>query len=950
MSPTRAIAVWCLLGLFVAAPIAAQELMVSPRRLVRLFDFEETNDAGVKIGRGLPMPRGWYIIGRDPLSEKPNFLGVPLHRHLADRPGYPPHARVGYDADQTASGDFSLGLHTQGGNAGAYLASNTLIAVPGSDYLVTAKVRTAGLIHAGAVVKAYFIDAANRRIEESVRITQPLRSGDDWLRVDLKLPGRFPKAVSVGIELHLVQPTPETDHPLGDQQIVLPDVAGSAWFDDIAVWQLPSVSIQTQADANLIRAPEQPRIAVDVRDLIGQRLVAEVVVYDHDRRAVARDRRPIFPGSPSSWQWTPELPGYGWYLTELSVYDDLEGLLAAEEGATRGTVDPVARTYGAFHFLPAEASAVGGDARRFTLDARGLPEDQLVRLPDIIDATGFRSVAVSAWDRETTRIDVERRAEELDQRMASAMGTGDRLIVSMHPLPRALQETDGINTDESLTAMTADPSRWMPFAQPVLSRMGQWVNEWQIGDTSRPEVAAGPGLAEALPSLRAALEQWTPTPTLWLPGALTLADDTPLAARHGVARFTPWPHAVTPDALRERYETDPPTAAQILRLRVPGADELTHTDRVADVTRRVLEAWRLDETVDIAIGPMWTRAAPLEPGLATHTTRVLPDPVLGVFANLSRRLAGRRYAGEVDLGPGLRCWVFEPTSEAAAVPFGAEQEPRGGVLVAWNETGPDDRAAISLYLGQSPRIIDVWGNTTPAERTAGKHTVALSRTPVFIENVDLPLAQFRASFILDEPFIPSTQVPHQRTIRFTNPWPMTINGRFTFTGPRGWTINPQRQVFALAPGATVEMPVAMSFPVNEPAGDKRLSARFEFTADRDYVVDMGAPMGLGLEDVRLEASLFVDRITNPGQADIVVTCILTNVGDNDQSLNVFVSMAGFPFREGIIPRLEPGQAAIRRFRFENAGPAAAANPILCGVRETNGPAVLNKHLRLGRDQ
>lgn len=940
----------CLFTLIEAGPILAQELMVSPRRLVRLFDFEETNDAGVKIGRGIPMPRGWYVIGRDPMSEKPNFLGVPLHRQLADRPGYPPHGRVSYDATQQAGGDFSLGLTTNGGNAGAYLASNTLIAVPGSDYLVTAKLRTADLQHAGAVVKAYFIDAANRRIEASVRATEPLRSEDGWLRLDIKLPGRFPDAVSLGIELHLLQPTPQTGHPLGDQQIVLPDVQGAAWFDDIAVWQLPSVSVRTQADANLIRAPETPRIAVDIRDLIGQRLVAEVAVYDHHYRVVARDRRPIFPGSPSAWDWTPELPGYGWFLTELSVYDDLDGRLTKPNRNAPGpAADPVARTYGAFHYLPPEPPAVGEDARRFTLDARGVPEDQLERLPEIVEAGGFRSVAVSAWSEDTTLINVEHRAARLDERMNSALGTGDRLIVSMHPLPKALQETDGVNTDESLTALSADPVRWMPFAQPVLSRMGQWVNEWQIGDDARPEIAAGPGLDAALPRIRRALEQWTPTPTLWLPGALTLESGGLDETAYGVARFTPWPHAVTPDALRDWFATQSPSHRKTLRLQVPPATELTQADRVADATRRVLEAWRLESEVDLAIGPRWTRASQREDEPSADPTRVLPDPVLGVFTNLSRRLVGRRFAGEIDLGPGLRCWVFEPTRDAASRSFGSNEAPRGGVLVAWNETGPEDRAAIEMYLGTSPRVVDVWGNTSAVTQTRGRHRIELSRTPVFIEQANLPLAQFRASFTLDEPFIPSTQVPHQRTIRFTNPWPMTINGRFTFTGPRGWTINPQRQLFALAPGASVEMPVAMSFPVNEPAGDKRLTARFEFTADRDYVVDLGAPMGVGLEDVRLEASLYVDRTTNPGQADVVVTCILTNVGDADQSLNVFVSMAGFPFREGIIPRLEPGQAAIRTFRFANAGPAAAANPILCGVRETNGPAVLNKHLRLGRD-
>ncbi len=939
----------CLLTLLVVEPIAAQQLMVSPRRLVRLFDFEETNDAGVKIGRGIPMPRGWYTVGRDPLSERPNFLGVPLHRQLAERPGYPPHGHVGYDAKQKAGGDFSLGLSTNGGNAGAYLAVGTLPAVPQSDYLVTAKLRTAGLSRAGAVVRAYFIDADGKRIDASLRSTPSLRSEDDWLRLDLKLPGRFPGAAFLGIEVHLLQPTPQTDHPLGDQQIVLPDVAGSAWFDDIAVWQLPSVSLRTQSPANLIRAPERPRVGVDVRDLLGQRLIAEVVIYDHQRREVANDRRPIDPGSPANWDWTPDLPGYGWYLTELSVYDDLEGAFASPDSPPPSRADPLARTYGAFHYLPPEAPAVGHDARRFTLDARGVPDDQLERLGSIVETAGFRSVVVSAWARDTTLMDVNRRAELLDQRMSSALGTGDRLMVSMHPLPRALQETDGVNTDESLTALTTDPKRWMPFAQPVLSRMGQWVNQWQIGDDDRPEVAAGPGLAEALPELRAALEQWTPDPTLWLPGALTLEGDTTRDDSFGVVRFVPWPQGVTPDALPAHFDASGATSRMILRLQVAPANELPHVDRVADVARRVLAAWRLGPGVEIALGPQWTRATRIEEGAPAGQTRVLPDPVLGVFANLSRRLAGRRVIGEIELGPGLRCWVLEPTEEAATSQS-ASAPPRGGALVAWNETGPERSAAIHMYLGEAPRTVDVWGNTKAASVDNGKHRVALSRTPVFIEGIDLPLARFRASFTLDEPFIPSTQVPHQRTVKFTNPWPMTINGRFTFTGPGGWTINPQRQLFALAPGASVEMPVAMSFPVNEPAGDKRLAARFEFTADRDYVVDLGAPMGVGLEDVRLEASLYIDRTTHPGQADVVVTCILTNVGDTDQSLNVFVSLIGHPYRERIIPRLEPGQAAIRTFRFENAGPAAANNTLLCGVRETNGPAVLNKHLRLGHDQ
>ena len=72
---------------------------------------------------------------------------------------------------------FSLHLGLDGGNAGAYVAVGELPAVAGSDYLVTARVRTAGLEHAAARLRCYFLDQEGRVLDGSVHQSARLRTG-----------------------------------------------------------------------------------------------------------------------------------------------------------------------------------------------------------------------------------------------------------------------------------------------------------------------------------------------------------------------------------------------------------------------------------------------------------------------------------------------------------------------------------------------------------------------------------------------------------------------------------------------------------------------------------------------------------------------------------------------------------------------------------------------------
>lgn len=996
------VGLWVCGGVGLPGPVgeAAAQAYASetPKRLVHRYDFEDVNDQGVKLGQGLTLPPGWYPAGRDPQSRDPNFGRLVLHDRLSRRPGFPPHNPVGYSArGQARSGDYSLHLGINGGSSSAYLEVGALPAVPGSDYLITAKVATAGLEHAAARVRAYFVDPAGQRIEESVRRSSRLRTQGAWAPVDLVLPGEYADAAYIGLEVELVQPVPDVRDLLGNQQVVLTDVKGDAWFDDVAVWQLPHVEIGTSTAVNIVRGDPGPDWHVAVRDLVGGRLTARLTVYDHAMNVVAESRRPMGWGAPSKWKWSPTLPGYGWYLAELAV---LEGVRVRPRGAAMGRVitiggdepitidtpappeappeaatpeaepgpgsvsasasdDPaaaqeqvIARTYNAVLWLPPGTGAIGADAERFALDATGMSGRALTLLPEVARAVGLGTTIVSAWDRETTLGALDLRLAELQRVVGPLRNAGQRVELSFSPLPEALVHTRGVNTTLPAGLFGAPTSLWMPYVQPILVRQGQRVNTWHLGSADRPEAAYLPALGETLAGMYDEFRHWTPAPLLSVPWRMDQPARDDLPTRN-VAYAVGWPLGVVPTRLADHVPFgrnpgpgDTPSVGpgggpvdggaglpRRLHLEIPGADLMPHPARVTDLALRMVHAWEQNGT-GVALSGLWT------PGLERRAS-LLPDPLLGVAANVAARLAGYRAIGRLHLGEDRAAVIFEdqPTGDAPS---------RGGMLVAWNVSGRAEAAELSMFLGDRAVRHDVWGNALPLEVDAeGKHRVQLSDAPVFITGIDAKIALLRSGFVLDRAFVESTQTPHLRLLTLTNPWPVTISGKLVVTGPESWTIKPQRHVFSIGPGRSLRLPIALRFPVNEVAGTKQLTAQLEFTADRKYEIELATPLRLGLEDVMLEASLALEpRTLEDGTqtVDAAVTCIVTNTGDQEMSLNIFAKLPGFSRKERLIPQLEPGQAAIRQFRFPAAAAALTRSDIRLGVRETNGPAVLNKRV------
>ncbi len=884
-------------------------LLLRSKRLVRRFDFEEAKHNNFE-----DLPMYWYVMGRPAITTDAGFMRQPLHGMLVSKGGFPAYTAVGFDKPQREPGEHRLELGLNGGSVGAFLEVGALPAVPFSDYLITAKVRTSTLRYARARLVAYFVDNTGRRIEQSVATSDLIQTDGRDQVVSVKLYGDYSEAAWIGIQTELLQPQRQPGREPGKHEVFYEEVDGYAWFDDISVWQLPYLAVEFSNRVNIIRSPDKLRLRITVRDLTSRPLIAQVKLYDHRLEVVAQSRRQVHEWAPANWKWEPPVDKFGWYLADLKVLEP-----AHQKGKSPVQI---ARTITTVLWLPEESVLNAGDAHRFRLIAEDASENERKYLPQILDRAHLDSVIISGWDRQTTVVNVDHLQRDLGETIQTIISRGRQVSVSLSPVPETVVQSHDVGEHDPIGLFDKPSDVWVPYLTPVLMRHGQRVRQWQLGSVDYPLAFFVEDLPSRIESIYRDFRDMSPQPQLLLPWRLDQSRRRDVSS--DMAYMIDVPVSVAPkwfgDYMGPWLES--PSVETWLHLREPPATELAHQKRIEDLVLRMLYGWELGPT-GLAISRPWASSK-------GRRLNLLPSPLLGVFSTVAHRLAGRRVIGHLPLGDGLECMILNG--------------PEGGLLAAWNRAAPVEEAAIDMFLGPSPRSVDVWGNRASLPIVEGRHRVALSGEPIFIEGIDPELAMFRASFKIEPSFIESNAARQDRVVRFSNPWPYTITGHLTFTHPEKWEISPTRHHFSLAAGQSAAIPVEINFPVAELVGRKRLIAHFDFTAFGRYVVDVFAPMRLGLSYLDFDATLAIETDPATGRRDVVVTQMITNKSDGPLALYAFARLPGNPSQERIVPKLESGQTVIRRFRFRDSADQLEKYSVRVGVRESTGPGVLNMAL------
>jgi hypothetical protein len=897
----------CSLVLPAASAEAAQ---FRRQRKIKEFDFDERDQGN--FGK---LPLDWYAIGRDPLSLDPTFEQRSLHQNLISSPGFPASNQVRFDKLHQTSGRESLYLSVKGGNSGAFVQVGAIPAIPGSDYMLSVQVRTTPLEFGHARFSTYFIDAQGRRIDDSARYSPPIVTDGRWKQLNLRLLGEFDQAAYIGMQFELLQPTAKPDEPLGEHQILYKQVHGSAWIDDVVIWQMPHVSVTSPSPVNVIRAPQEPKITIEVRDLTTRPLIADMVVYDLDRRAVASDRRQIGGKARSKWIWSAPLPAFGWYILDLNIYEQPE---------TGPLIDaaPVARSISSLLWLGPTVALDEDDATRFGIIAEEQGAAQALLLGELLEQVDLMSITLSAWQKQSTLTILEREQAALESVIHPLLTKRHQVTLALSPLPAQLSRDLDIEADNPLLMFDRSAERWRPMLAPILLRHGQRVNRWQLGSVDRPQAFLLPNLAQRLDVIRDELALLATKPRLLAPWRLDQSRHPDLSSADEVLLDVPYSIAAANIGEHlQQWMTAPPMPV-VLHLRTPRADQLSQRQRVADLILRMLNGWEAG-VAELMLSSPWTRSD-------ERKLTLVPDALLGAFSGVAHFLAGRRVIGRLSPADGVECMILDG--------------PAGGMLVAWNRAASESAAALDMYLGPDPVAIDVWGNRTALPIKDNRHQWQLGKMPIFIEGIDPELAMFRAAFKLDDPFIESLQMPHERTLTLTNYWTRTISGYMYLTDPESWRLTPRRRFFSIASGQSTQIPVTLIFPVSEVSGHKQLQARLDFTADQQYQVKLSTPMELGLKDVQFDASLSSQPGKKPGTTDLMITALVTNRSSQTLSIQVFTNIPGYPRQQRSIPVLGPGQSIVQRFRIADTGPADAGKRIRVGLRQTRGAAVINKVL------
>jgi hypothetical protein len=263
-------------------------------------------------------------------------------------------------------------------------------------------------------------------------------------------------------------------------------------------------------------------------------------------------------------------------------------------------------------------------------------------------------------------------------------------------------------------------------------------------------------------------------------------------------------------------------------------------------------------------------------------------------------------------------------------------------MVLWSRDNVASVKPLAINLGRNPVCIDPWGNVTPllkvrGAKSAGKVQLRVGPMPIYLVDIDGPQAQLRASLAIDQPLMESSFEPHERRLRFTNPYPTLLSGTMHVQAPPGWTINPPTFVFSLNPGETFDRQTSISFPYNSFAGPRTVECEFQLQDGGTGSFTVPITLTLGLSDVGMQSLALRDG------NDVVVQQMVSNYGKTPIDYNAFAVFPGQARQERLVTNLGPGSTVIKRYRFRNVIVQQGAK-VRLGVKELDGVRVLNDEI------
>jgi hypothetical protein len=850
----------------VRAPIAD---LASLRRVAKAFDFEDAERFPTEL------PRGWFRV----LTA------------ASGRPGYPDFGSIRLIDGPSHGGRWSLEFDCAGGSMAAQLPPGVVRVFPGSRYRISVWIRSEGLARSGLRITArgFGRDGALTGDEWS---STPIRSEGRWTQVQVDVEDLPERVADLGLELELVQSSALGNEP---RVPISDDVQGKAWFDDLEVWQLPSIRFGSDRPANVFLAGEPKRLTVLLRDVVSEHLQAELSVVDIDGREAFATTLPI-GGTGGSVPIQLPISQPGSYLASLSV--TAEGVTIARRQLQVTILDP------------RDGRAAGGSTPRFGLILPAVADGKLTLLRTLCELLLPDFAVVPTWDAGFDPKATETRIVAVRTLVDTLLDRQMEPMLSIGSIPTAIAAQRHLDPWQVLAFFGSGDSEVRTMIEPWLFAFGQHVERWQLasdGDSAARD-DFDPRRVATFADL---IDDSVAGPVVLIPA---MADGDPVPPPPGVARNVRIGWSARPGTVAEQLQPwlGPET---VVTIEPAPRDELPPRARVEDLALRTLDAWRAGAGT-LAIPLPWTDVHDAEDG----SPNLLPEAV--AWRELGAALGGRSFSGQIELGPGTRCWIADGR--------------RGCALIAWRDQA-DEGAAIDLPLADGAvTVTSLEGARQQVQPTGGTHRIPLGTTPIVIEGVDGRFAALLASLRLDPLTIESRRRGQESEIVFRNPFTTALSGSMTIVDHPDWEIAPRRQPFSVPPGGEARLPIRLTLPRATIAGEATLLAEFEFVGGESRTARALVAANVDWPAVRVERSWQFARSVESGRIDVVVAVTATNLGTAPVDLDAFAVAKEYTQIRKPILKLPPGESATRIFVFSDGARRLSGAPVLCGVSDVEG--------------
>jgi hypothetical protein len=902
----------CLLLILSGSALAQSAQMT---RVLRTFDFEER-----KLGNVEDLPMNWVKV---------------------EGAGLPHYVNARLSSARHRSGQYSFEFNLDGGGLIYRYPAGLLAVRQGAHYSVRTYVQTTPLPNARARLTAYLADMDGRPILASVRHS-PLfanaASDNAWHSIGVEITDDTPDAASLVIELELLQPAQYSASTLGERQLFAEDIHGTAWFDDLSVSQVPEVFMTTDRPGGMFRHSDPLRLLVLVSDLFTDDLTAQLFVRDAAGNQVYQNTAGLAlasapsesPGQKRITILLPDNLGTGWYQANLMMYSGRQFVCRQALNFVR---------------LADDAPPVLPD-QRFGVNAADLSADGWSQLPGLLPTIGAGRVKLSVWNSSSDSQSGEH--GDFDHLLQQLSDEGIVPTACLVDLPSDIKQK--LNGGSWTTLLSADPQLWKPQLAYLVARHADHLQRWQIGEDGSDAFVQAPQMRDVYALIYGEFAKLMDRPDLAMPWPAwyELSGDSPATVALFLkpevlpSQIPLYVNEIKPASSGGFLEADTspasanglsPQRPRNLSLYLEPIDRQRYGREVqiADFAQRIGYALSAEaERIDVKL--------PFRIQHVGDHIMSQPDELLLVTRTMMTTLAGAKFCGKVPLATGVEAFLFNKDEQ--------------GIILLWDRGSSAAKLRrLSLNLGEHPRSIDMWGNTTPLLASApvpgagvgegeGRHNEALVEVgsmPIFLVDVDVYIAQMRASMNIDDPKVESSFKPHIRHIRFVNPYHQAVSGSVHLRAPAGWTLNPPSFTFALNPGETMNKEVSIEFPYNSFAGSKILWADVNLQADKANTFSVPITLKLGLSDVGLQTLALRDG------ADVLVEQMITNYGDKPINYTAYATFPGSARQERMILNLNPGVTIMKKYRFPNATitPDSKARS---GLKETDGIRMLNNEV------